>query len=127
MASAISWFEIPVSDMDRACKFYSEIMDYKIESYDVTMGDFTTTMAMFQFNPEEGEIGGSLVKNQHHNPSNDGVLVYLKGGEDLNGILGKVESFGGKILLPKASIGENGFMAMFLDTEGNKIGLHSTK
>lgn len=125
MASAISWFEIPVTEMDRACKFYSDILGYKIEGQEISMGEMTMVMAMLQYNPEAGEIGGALVKTNDHNPSTDGVLVYLNGGEDLNGVLSKIESAGGKVLLPKVPIGENGFMAMFLDTEGNKIGLHS--
>lgn len=125
MASAINWFEIPVVDMDRACKFYSEILGYKIEGFDVTMGEYTSTMAMFQYNPELGEVGGSLVKTADHNPSTDGALVYLNGGDDLNNVLNKVENAGGKVLLPKVPIGDSGFMALFLDTEGNKIGLHS--
>ena len=125
MANVINWFEIPVTDMDRACKFYSEVFNIKIEGFDMTMGDMTMTMAMFPYNPEAGEVGGSLVKTQDHEPNMQGTLIYLNGGDDLNTPLNNVENAGGKVILPKVPIGENGFMAMFIDTEGNRMGLHS--
>jgi predicted enzyme related to lactoylglutathione lyase len=125
MANVLNWFEIPVVDMDRACKFYSEVFGVNLESFDMTFDEMTTTMAMFPYNPEAGEVGGSLVKTADHEPNMQGTLVYLNGGDDLNTPLGKVESAGGKVIMPKVPIGENGFMAMFIDTEGNRIGFHS--
>ena len=76
---------------------------------------------------QNGGIGGGIVQGDGYVPSAEGVLIYLNGGEDLNGPLSKAEQAGGKILLPKTSIGGNGFMALFFDTEGNKIALHSMK
>ena len=82
-------------------------------------------MSMF---PVRGEgIGGAIVKGEGYIPSHEGSVVYLNGGEDLSAVLDKVEGAGGKILRPKTGIGENGFIAFFNDTEGNKVGLHSMK
>ena len=72
-------------------------------------------------------IGGSIVENKEYQPSDKGTLVYLNGGEDLSIPLAKVEKAGGKVLMPKTSIGPNGFMAQFADTEGNKVAFHSMK
>jgi hypothetical protein len=82
--------------------------------------------AFFPADMENG-IGGCLVEGQGYEPSNKGSLIYLNGGDDLSVPLSKVEKAGGKITLPKTSLGPNGFMAHFEDTEGNKVGLHSVK
>ena len=83
--------------------------------------------AFFPADLEKGSIGGCIMEGQGYEPTNKGSLVYLNGGEDLSVPLSKVESAGGKILLPKTAIGPNGFMAHFTDTEGNKVGFHSMK
>jgi predicted enzyme related to lactoylglutathione lyase len=70
-------------------------------------------------------VGGGIVQGAGFEPSSTGALVYLNGGDDLSGALSRVEAAGGKIVLPKTSIGPNGFMAHFIDTEGNKVALHS--
>ena len=72
-------------------------------------------------------IGGCILQAEASEPSAHGALVYLNGGDDLNIVLGKIEAAGGKIVLPKTAIGPNGFMAHFVDCEGNKVGLHSMK
>jgi predicted enzyme related to lactoylglutathione lyase len=76
---------------------------------------------------QNGGVGGGIAQYEGFEPSANGSLVYLNGGDDLSIPLSKVEGAGGKIILPKTSIGENGFMAHFIDTEGNKIALHSMK
>ena len=81
-------------------------------------------MAFFPYEANNG-VGGSIVHGQDLKPSFDGTCVYLNCGEDLAVALGKVEEAGGKICMPKTDIGENGFIALFSDTEGNKVGLHS--
>lgn len=83
--------------------------------------------AMFPADMQNGEIGGGLVEEQGYEPSTSGSLIYLNGGEDLDLPLSRVEAAGGKIVVPKKSIGPNGFMAVFTDTEGNKIAFHSMK
>ena len=76
---------------------------------------------------QNGGVGGGIVQGEGFEPSVTGSIVYLNGGDDLNGPLSKIESAGGKIVLPKTSIGQNGYMAHFIDTEGNKVALHSMK
>jgi predicted enzyme related to lactoylglutathione lyase len=80
-------------------------------------------MAMFPMTPED--VSGAIVQGEGYVPSTEGALLYLNGGDDLSAVLGRVESAGGKVVLPKTSINEYGFMAFFTDTEGNKVGLHS--
>jgi predicted enzyme related to lactoylglutathione lyase len=117
--NAINWFEIPVSNLERATKFYTNILGSKFEPMEA-MG-----LRMASFPMERGGVGGSLVQGDGYAPTTEGVRVYLNGGEDLNTVLRKVEAAGGKIAQPKTSIGENGFLAFFIDTEGNRVGLHS--
>ncbi|MBV7330981.1 VOC family protein [Chloroflexi bacterium TSY] len=120
MASAVNWFEIPVSDINRAGKFYDTILDTKLVNFDAAPG-----MAMKMF-PAEGGTGGAIVQGDVNKPSSsEGTLVYLNGGDDLSIVLDRVEGAGGQVSMPKTSIGENGFIGMFVDTEGNKVGLHS--
>jgi hypothetical protein len=123
MANVINWFEIPVEDFDRASEFYSKVLNGEIQKMDSPAGE------KFGFLPgmEKGEIGGAIVAGETYEPTNKGTVVYLNGGEDLSTPLSKVEPAGGKIIMPKTSIGENGFMAHFLDTEGNRVALHSMK
>ena len=122
MANALSWFEIPVKDMDRAVSFYNTILGIELDTS--IPGSDGSKMAMFP-GAMTDDTGGALVQGNGYVPSHQGSLVYLNGGADLSGPLGKVEGAGGKVLLPKTQIGEYGFMAYFEDTEGNKIALHS--
>ena len=80
---------------------------------------------MFPYDNDNNGVGGGLVQMQGATPSADGVTIYLNGGDDLSIPLGRVEAAGGKILMPKTDIGENGYMAQLLDTEGNRVALHS--
>lgn len=122
MANAINWFEIPVNDIDRACKFYGDILASKIEK--MAFGDYY--MAFFP-SQQEG-VGGALVKGAGYTPSQEGTLAYLNGGDDLNTVLNRVESAGGKVVIPKTMINDQyGFYARFNDTEGNLVALHSMK
>jgi hypothetical protein len=120
MTNAINWFEIPATDFQRAVKFYGAIFETSLQH--VRMDGFD--MGMFPYKQGEG-IGGAVVTGEGYEPTTTGAVVYLNGGDDLNGVLNRVESAGGKILSPKFSIGENGFCAFFVDSEGNKVGLHS--
>jgi predicted enzyme related to lactoylglutathione lyase len=120
MANALNWFEIPTTDLDRAMKFYGAILDITLESFSYGSGD----MAVLPY--EEGkEVGGALVKDEGYVPSNTGSVVYLNGGEDLQVVLDRVSEAGGTPLSGKIDLGDNGFAAYFLDTEGNRVGLHS--
>ncbi len=121
MHNAINWFEIPVSDFVRAKKFYETV--FESEMY--VMEAMGMKSAFFNADMKAGGIGGCLIKGAGYEPSDKGSVVYLNGGDDLNIPLAKIEAAGGKIVLEKKAIGHNGFMAFFIDTEGNKIGLHS--
>ena len=122
MKNAINWFEVPVKDFDRAKAFYEAILNGKLSVFEA-MG---MKSAFFPADLENG-VGGCIVQGEGYEPATKGVLVYLNGGEDLAVPLSKVEGAGGKILMPKTSIGQHGFMAQFEDTEGNKLALHSMK
>lgn len=122
MKNAINWFEIPVKNFDRAKKFYGELlgapvqeMPHPVYKYGILPGDMANG------------VTGGIVEGDGFSPSATGTLIYLNGGEDLSIPLSKVEKAGGKILLAKTSIGANGFMAHIMDSEGNKIALHSMK
>ena len=125
MDNAISWFEIPATDLDRAQKFYEAIFDITLSPMDLP----NIKMRMFPLDDMMTGVGGAVVDSGgFHKPSaTDGVLIYLNGNPDLQNILDKVEKAGGKIMVPKTEISpEYGFMGVFMDTEGNRIGLHST-
>lgn len=124
MKNALNWFEIPAKDFDRAKKFYEEILGAKFET--MTMESLGQTMALFPSDMEHG-VGGGIISGPGHEPSEKGSLIYLNGGDNLNTPLKRIEAAGGKILVPKTSLGENGFMALFMDSEGNKVGFHSIK
>ena len=123
MKNSINWFEIPVVNFDRAQKFYETLYDGEIMEMPFPDGKY----GMLPADMQNGGVGGGIAQYEGFEPSTKGTLVYLNGGEDLSTPLSKVENAGGKILLPKTSIGPNGFMAHILDTEGNKIALHSMK
>lgn len=120
MINAINWFEIPVTDFARAKKFYQTLFDAEIMEMPFPGGKY----GMLPCDMEKG-VGGGIVQGEGFTPSDTGSIVYLNGGDDLNIPLGRIEHAGAKILLPKTSIGENGFMAHFIDTEGNRVALHS--
>jgi predicted enzyme related to lactoylglutathione lyase len=121
MTNAINWFEIPVVDFDRAKKFYEILLGEELHLMEA-MG---MKSAFFPADLENVGIGGCIMQGPGYEPSNKGSLVYLNGGEDLIVPLSRVEEAGGKILMPKTDIGQNGFMAQFEDTEGNKLAFHS--
>lgn len=121
MKSYVSIFEIPATDISRAVDFYQAILDIHIEKMEfpeIQMGLF----------PHEGQmVTGVIMKVEGDKPSADGVTIYLNGGDNLQIILDKVEKNGGKIIVPKSlHADESGYYALFLDSEGNKMGLHST-
>lgn len=118
--NVVNWFEIPVKDMARAKKFYSSVFGKELTDFPMPGME----MAVFPW-AQGGEFAaGSLVKAQGYKPSQTGTTVYFY-CEDLSNELGRVEDSGGKVMMPKTPIGENGFIAHIMDTEGNRIGLHS--
>lgn len=120
-----NWFEIPVKDMARAKKFYQTVFNVTLEDLEMEPGN--AKMALFPM-PKEGEMGmpGALVLSTDYEPSNKGAVIYFS-CEDLNVEAKRIEENGGKITLPRMDIGENGFIAHFIDSEGNRVALHSMK
>jgi len=123
MKNAVNWFEIPVVNYERAKKFYSEILGEEI--IDHHMEDKNMKYGIFPYDMESHKVGGAIMKMEGSDPSQHGSTVYLNGGDDLNIPLGRVEAAGGKIIMPKTDIQENGFIAQFIDTEGNRVAFHS--
>lgn len=122
----VGWFEVPVNDMNRAQKFYEEVLDVKLERH--LMGE--TDMAWFPMREDGQGAPGSLVKHpDFYIPSADGVVIYFTAHSgDLNNELARVEPAGGKVVQDKSKISdEYGYMAIILDTEGNRVALHSGK
>lgn len=122
MTNAVNWFEIPAADFDRAKKFYETIFETELFQPDPSVQN-----AMFPVDWQNGHVGGGISAGQGAEPGPSGATVYLNGGDDLSHVLERVEGSGGKVVLPKTKIpmAEAGYMALFLDTEGNRVGLHS--
>ena len=121
--NSLNWFEISVTDINRATKFYETIFGIKLEQTEM-MG---MKMAFFPYENGSGKAAGGLVQGPMHKPSMDGAKIYLNGNPDLSDALSRIEKAGGKIVMPKTAIGEFGNMAFFIDTEGNNVALHSNK
>lgn len=121
MENMINWFEIPAINFKRATTFYKGILNCEIQETEM----FGSKMGFF---PSDGSnVSGAIVEGTDYKPSTEGVTLYLNGGDDLQVILSKVEHYQGKILVPKTQISqEMGYFAMFMDTEGNKMALHSS-
>jgi len=120
--NSVNWFEIPVTDIERATKFYSKVFNVELSPIDMP----GMKMAMFPGEQDKPFASGSLVQGENLVPSMDGTTVYFF-CDDLNNQLKTIEELGGKLINPKTSIGEMGFIAHFIDCEGNKVALHSMK
>lgn len=119
----VGWFEIPVQNMDRAIDFYQKVFDCKLDKND--MGDFM--MAWFPWDQEKLGAGGSLVyhKDFYAPSSHAGALIYFS-SENCEVELGRVVEAGGMVQIPKRMIAPDiGYMGVFLDSEGNRIAVHS--
>lgn len=122
-ANALDWFEIPALDFRRAKSFYSAIFDFSMP--EIQMGPNTMGFLLH----EQGKgVGGAIVKGQDYVPAEKGSLVYLSAGSDLSVVLARVAPAGGRVLVGKTQIApELGFYALIVDSEGNKVGLHSAR
>lgn len=118
----LSWFEIPASNFNRAVEFYSTVFDKEFPVTHMNGSD----MAFFSNEPLE--VSGVIIAGEGAEPSNKGVLIYLNGGDDLSIPLSKIESAGGTIVVAKTRISDElGCYAIFMDSEGNRLALHSMK
>jgi predicted enzyme related to lactoylglutathione lyase len=119
----VAWFEIPVTDMDRAKKFYETVFAITIQVMDFN----GILMGWFPNSQDASGATGSLIKQESYIPSEEGVLIYFA-SEDVQNELNRIEDAGGKIYQKKTLISkEHGYMAAFIDTEGNRIALYSSK
>jgi uncharacterized protein len=122
MSNALDWFEIPVVELDRAIRFYASLLQ-------ATLREETFNgqrMAILPY--RDGGVGGALLLGEQLTPSTQGTVVYLGAGEDLDGALARVTAAGGRALSGKIHLSEAiGSIAFFMDTEGNRVGLHSTR
>lgn len=120
--NVVNWFEIPVKDLARAKKFYHQLLGRELQDLNMPNSEMSAFPMV-----QGGEYStGALIKSEGYEPSQTGTVVYFH-CEDVNDPLGKVESLGGKVLIPKMSIGEDGFIAHVIDSEGNRVALHSVK
>jgi uncharacterized protein len=125
MKHAISWFEIPTQDLERAQQFYETI--FQIQMIPMEFPGFK--MRIFPTEDQMNSISGALVHTSpgfYENSATHGVLIYLNANPDVQIVLDRIEAAGGKIAVPKTQISEqHGHMAVFIDSEGNRIALHS--
>lgn len=121
MKNTINWFEIPVKDFDRAKKFYETIFNYKIDEGMIG----SCRMGFLPYQPDG--ISGALIFGEGYEPCDKGVLIYLNANNVMDDVAARIESAGGKINTPIFLVTEDiGRVAVFMDTEGNKIGLHAS-
>lgn len=115
----VIYFEIPVSNIDRAIKFYKSVFNFTFEREVIDKNE----MALFPFEEKNTGISGALAKGEIYKPTNDGVVIYFR-TENIDKTLKTAIENGGQVLYPKTSNGELGFVAEFEDSEGNRIALH---
>jgi predicted enzyme related to lactoylglutathione lyase len=119
MRHAISWFELSVTDLERAVAFYTTILGTPLaEAAEADDRRF----AMF---PAEDGVSGAIVQGDGYLPSTEGALVFLNAGDILQPVVDRVEAAGGRVLLPRMDMGQWGVAAFIVDTEGNKVALHA--
>jgi predicted enzyme related to lactoylglutathione lyase len=122
MTHAINWFEIPTTDLDRASRFYEQVLGVSLKREHFAGTD--SQLAVFQ--GEQESVRGALIASPRRKPVADGALVYLH-ASNLDASLARLEKAGGSVVMPKTDIGEPGFIALVRDTEGNVVGLHSPR
>jgi predicted enzyme related to lactoylglutathione lyase len=119
MANTIVWADIPVTDMDRARAFYGAVLQAEIPLMDGANGDVALLPG------EQGTVSGDLARGENQKPSTDGCTIYLDTKGDPEGMIERAVAAGGKVLMPVTSMGDMvGSIGFFLDSEGNRIGVH---
>ena len=120
MRNPVSYFEIPVTDVDRAVAFYEAVFSTTLERETID----GHSMALFPFHEGGQGVSGALAEGESYVPSKEGPRVYFS-VESIDAALDRVQANGGSVAYPKTSIGELGWVAEFIDTEGNQIALHA--
>jgi len=119
MANTIVWADIPVTDMDRARKFYAAVLEADIPLMDGANGDVALLPG------EMGTVSADLARGENQKPSTDGCTIYLDTKGDPEGMMERAVAAGGKVLMPVTSMGDMvGSIGFFQDSEGNRIGVH---
>ncbi|HMP83203.1 MAG TPA: VOC family protein [Verrucomicrobiota bacterium] len=118
--NAVNWFELYVSDFERAKKFYEATLQTTLAESKME----GCRMGIFPFNEKDG-IGGAITKMDCMSPGGSGTMVYLNVEGDLDGVLKRTPTNGGEVIKSRLGIGEHGFIGVIKDTEGNMVGLHS--
>lgn len=121
--NALNWFEIPAADLDRAKRFYEAVFQIQMEPMDMP----GMNMVMFPYEDGNGKVSGALVKSEFHTPSMDGALIYLNANPEILPVIDRIAANGGQVIMPKTLISEQiGYMAFFVDSEGNRMALHAS-
>ncbi len=121
--NSLNWFEIPARDISRAQKFYETIFQIKMTPMPEMHG---MKMTGFPSETGNGKATGALVQGPDHTPSMDGVIIYLNADPNIQKVMDRVESAGGKVLMPRTDLGKDiGCISMFTDTEGNRVAAHA--
>jgi predicted enzyme related to lactoylglutathione lyase len=123
MNNPVNWFELPVLDLERAKGFYERVFGFEMKTH---QSNAEYEMVWFPSNKNGTGITGALVKGIGYNPSLEGTIVYII-TDKIDKIISNIQSEGGKIHVPKKDIGEYGMIAIFEDSEGNRVGLHQMK
>jgi predicted enzyme related to lactoylglutathione lyase len=119
MANQIVWCDIPVQDLERATRFYAAVLGREVKRHDFS----GVTVGILPHN--DGEVGGCLLTGQEEKPGKDGVMIYLNASGRLDEAVGAVAANGGSVIKPKHAIGPFGYRAIVIDSEGNRVALHS--
>jgi predicted enzyme related to lactoylglutathione lyase len=119
MANQIVWCDIPVSDLDRAVRFYSAVLGQAVLKHEFP------GMSAGILPHNDGEVGGCLFSSAEEKPADKGVMIYLNANGRLDDAIAAVAPNGGKVVQPKHPIGPFGFRAIIIDSEGNRVALHS--
>ncbi|NTU83169.1 MAG: VOC family protein, partial [Chloroflexales bacterium] len=120
--NAVTWFDLPVTDINRAKTFYESVLQIKLSGFDA--GE--VKVASFPNKNDANGAAGNLIQNPNSKPSGQGTVVYFE-VKDIDAAIMRVQSAGGTILLPKTQMGQIGYICLFQDTEGNTVGLRSAK
>lgn len=122
-SNSLNWFEIPAKDVNRAKKFYENVFNMEMQPMQEMMG---MKMVSFPWEMGNGKVNGALVQSDMHKPSTDGSVIYLNANPKIQNVIDRIEKSGGKVVMPRTEISKDiGYMAFFIDSEGNKMALHA--